>query len=522
MRKAVLPAAVLLLSWLLTGALPASELLDYEVLAIPPLIGDAERGARLAEQSCIACHGPEGVGVGPIPALAGMPAEAFVRTMHLLRAGKRESATMGQLSAGMSDQQFADLGTYFSSLAPPEEPHGLGDGPLHQVSAAVCQWCHEDIYRQWSDSMHAKSTALRDPIHELMYRQEVGDPRAAGQLHQRSQRYPVCLQCHAPNAALDEITKLDAMPAYEEGVNCIACHQIAGYRGVRREGGGLRLGMAAYETAQVLQGPTGYAFDQVRRAAADDPHRDNPHLDKLDTFGQRVTASLPLQGNPRILRSNDLCLGCHHLRPNPQGVPLCATGDEIADSGSQVTCQSCHMPIAEGFANHSMGGGHDPAMLARAVQLTVDVEPAGTGVVAEVILHNQLPHKMPTGAPFRNVQVQVSALDENGAVLWQNFTGHAQQEAPEAYLFYQLADDEGKPAMPPVATQVGTDSRLQPHERRVIRYEIPVRPAVVRAELLYNLVFEGMKPRIMELTDDAELLQPRRMAFYEARLSPRQ
>jgi hypothetical protein len=45
-----------------------------------------------------------------------------------------------------------------------------------------------------------------------------------------------------------------------------------------------------------------------------------------------------------------------------------------------------------------------------------------------------------------------------------------------------------------------------------------VQPAVVRAEMLYNLVFEPMKPRIMELTDDAELLKPRRMAFYEARL----
>lgn len=519
MRKAVLLAAVLLLTWLLTSALPATELLDFTALTIPELDGDAERGARLAEQSCVACHGPEGVGVGPIPALAGMPADTFIKTMHLLRAGKRESATMGQLSAPMTDQQFADLAAYFSGLASPEQPHGLGDGPLHQVSAAVCQWCHEDIYRQWSGSMHAKSTALRDPIHELMYRQEVGDPRAEGQLHQRSQRYPVCLQCHAPNAALDKTTKLDAMPAYEEGVNCIACHQIAGYYGVRQEGGGLRMGMAAYQTADILQGPTGYAFDQVRRADDDaDPYADNPHLDKLDALGQRVTASLPLQGNPRMLRSNDLCLGCHHLRPNPQGVPLCATGDEIAESGSQVTCQSCHMPIAEGFANHSMGGGHDPAMLARAVKLTVDVTPGSDGVVAEVVLLNQLPHKMPTGAPFRNVQVLVSALDENGEVLWQNFTEHAQHEAPEAYLFYQLADDEGKPAMPPVATQVGNDSRLQPHERRVIRYEIPGRPAVVRAEMLYNLVFEGMKPRIMELTDDTELLQPRRMAFYEVRL----
>jgi hypothetical protein len=51
----------------------------------------------------------------------------------------------------------------------------------------------------------------------------------------------------------------------------------------------------------------------------------------------------------------------------------------------------------------------------------------------------------------------------------------------------------------------------------VLTYDIPVQPAVVRAEMLYNLVFEGMKPRIRELSEEANL-DARRMAFYEARL----
>ncbi len=49
-------------------------------------------------------------------------------------------------------------------------------------------------------------------------------------------------------------------------------------------------------------------------------------------------------------------------------------------------------------------------------------------------------------------------------VLWENYTDDPQKEAPDAYLFHQLADDEGNPAMPPVATQVGVDSRLAPPE----------------------------------------------------------
>lgn len=477
--------------------------------------GDPVKGGELASTYCAACHGPQGEGMQANPPLAGMSEEYFVKTMQMFRAGTRQSPTMGALSGGLSDQQFTDMAAYYAQFEPVAMEVGI-DGPVHHVSASVCKSCHEDIFAQWSGSMHAKSTALRDPIHELMYRQEVGDPRAEGEVHNRSQRFPVCLNCHAPNAAKDQVTKLDAKDAYAEGVNCVACHQISGYKGVRRAEGGLRLGIMAYETSpDTLQGATGFPFDKTR---ADQPG--NPHLPtgELDTFGVVIAAALPLQGNPRMLRSSELCLGCHHLRPNPQGVPLCATGDEIEASGSQVTCQSCHMPIANGMANHSMGGGHDPAMLHRAVKMTVDVEPNGDGITAHVVMENQLPHKMPTGAPFRNVQVKVTALDADGTVLWSNFEKHAQQEDPRSYLFYQLADDEGKPAMPPTATQVGIDSRLEPHERRVLSYEIPAQPAVVRAELLYNLVFEGMKPRIMELTDDEALLQPRRMAFYEAHL----
>jgi len=477
--------------------------------------GDVAQGEQLANTYCAACHGASGEGMGPNPSLAGMSEEYFVRTMQAFRAGDRESATMGALSSGLTDEQFHDMAAFYAQFEPVAHEFKI-DGPLHHVSASVCQSCHEDIYRQWSGSMHAKSTALRDPIHELMYRREVGDPRAADQLHNRSQRFPVCLNCHAPNAAKDQVTKLDAKDAYAEGVNCVACHQISGFKGVRRAEGGLRLGILAYETSpDTLQGATGFPFDKTR-----DQQNGNPHLPtgELDTFGVEVPAALPLAGNTRMLRSSEMCLGCHDTRPNPQGVPLCDTGDEIRSSGSNVTCQSCHMPIADGIANHSMGGGHDPAMLSRAVQMHVEVEPNGDGVTANVVMQNQLPHRMPTGAPFRNIQVQVTALDAHGNVLWRNFETHAQEEDPKSFLFYQLADDEGKPAMPPVATGVGTDTRLLPHERRVLSYEIPVQPAVVRAEMLYNLVFEAMKPHIMELTDDEELLQPRRVAFYEARL----
>ena len=52
------------------------------------------------------------------------------------------------------------------------------------------------------------------------------------------------------------------------------------------------------------------------------------------------------------------------------------------------------------------------------------------------------------------------------------------------------ADDEGKPAMPPTATQLGKDTRLKPHETRSLSYDIPSKDVVlVRGELYFNLLW---------------------------------
>jgi len=83
-------------------------------------------------------------------------------------------------------------------------PAAVVDGkqvPLHQVSAEDCKDCHKQIYKQWKGSMHAQSTALKDPIHGALYRKLIGDPTKEGVVHKKMKTYPVCLKCHAPNAA---------------------------------------------------------------------------------------------------------------------------------------------------------------------------------------------------------------------------------------------------------------------------------------------------------------------------------
>ncbi len=396
-------------------------------------------------------------------------------------------------------------------------------GPIHQVSSETCKKCHKSIYKQWKGSMHANSTAFKDPIHATFYRKVVGDPGKAGVVHKASGKFPVCLQCHAPNAARDKTTKLDARPAYIEGVNCVACHTLEKYKGIQGPDGKLQLGLKSYELSQTLQGPSGFnrglqdltAGDDLF-GGVDDDSKPNPHIGgAVELDGVEIPA-LPLEGNPTQLKTSDACMGCHDQRNNPHGVPLCQTGNEYAISHSQVNCLACHMPINDGVADHSMGGGHDPAMLRRSVVFDVNSERQGDVLRTTVMLKNQQPHSLPTGAPFRNIHMILTAYDQTGNPVWTNAKVHPAKEDPQAYLVYALADDQGNPAPPPTATKLGKDTRLKPYETRKLVYDIPAKDvALVRGELYYSLLWPGLVKKFKHLPED--LVAPTTIAEAEVR-----
>ena len=381
--------------------------------------------------------------------------------------------------------------------------YNWGDKP-HHISAEVCKECHQEIYQQWQQSMHAQSTALADPIHEAFYRNEVGDPRKAGATFKNGQ-YPVCLKCHAPNAALDKNTQLDALPVYNEGISCINCHLLKEFKGTKREDGKLNSGLEAYEIGTVLQGPSGKTFTTQL-----------PDSTLAATDAKPAYHPYPMVSNTTLLRTTEICLGCHGQRNNPQGVSVCVTGDEFAKS-NYFNCQQCHMPINNGYANHAFAGGHVQAMLERAVILTLATTKQDNNIQAEVTLINTLPHNTPTGAPFRNMYVQVTAYNEQDQPVWQNFQTHPLQEDPNAMLMKTFLDKQGKPAMPPNATQLGQDTTLQPNETRVLKYTIPAEAVVrVRAQLFYDLLWPNLKQKFTDIP--AELKQSKAIARAEQRL----
>jgi len=389
------------------------------------------------------------------------------------------------------------------------------DVPIHLVPSDTCKQCHKEIYKQWKGSMHAQSTAMKDPIHGTFYGMVVGSPTEENVLHKASGKYPVCLQCHSPNAAKDKTTKLDAKPAYSEGVNCVACHTLSKFKGTTGPNGKQQLGMKAYETSTTLQGPQGFKTqfetedDMFGGTADDSDQKPNPHLGKPVEMDGKTIASLPMTGNPLLMKSNDACMGCHDKRNNSNKVPLCATGDEYIAGKSEVACTSCHMPIAGGLADHSMGGGHSKPMMKRAIIFTVDSVLDGDNLKTTVVMNNKLPHVLPTGAPFRNLYMKLTAYDAAGKVLWENSKGHPAKEDPQAYMKYEIQDDKGAPTSPPLATKVGPDTRLKPFEKRELSYSIPAKDVVVvRGELFYNLLWPGLVKKFTQLPEDLTAPMP--------------
>jgi len=77
--------------------------------------GDAAAGKAKAA-GCAGCHGANGQGVPPNPPLAGESEDRFIQAMQDYKSGKRNHAMMKALSAGLSDQDIANLAAYYASL----------------------------------------------------------------------------------------------------------------------------------------------------------------------------------------------------------------------------------------------------------------------------------------------------------------------------------------------------------------------------------------------------------------------
>jgi len=82
------------------------------------LAADAAAGkSAFAAKGCIGCHGAGGVSVVPTyPSLKGKDAAFVKQNLTEFRSGKRVSATMNAMAAGLNDADIENLAAYIGSL----------------------------------------------------------------------------------------------------------------------------------------------------------------------------------------------------------------------------------------------------------------------------------------------------------------------------------------------------------------------------------------------------------------------
>lgn len=313
----------------------------------------------------------------------------------------------------------------------------------------TCQSCHQAVYEEWQQSMHAMAHHSKDALYASFREVRIGK--------EGLQIATACAGCHSPRG-------VDAPdgPAAMTGVACAACHQLDAVRADAK--GAKALVRAAPGT---FRGP----HDTPKESG---PHQGGPAL-------------------PAIADGKSLCLACHSELKTPNGTPLCSTGMEAA-AGEDATCVSCHMPEVEGPSGNltqrtthrshrfvgPRGTWEAPEAFGKfmdtAVDLKVKVLDPGT---VEVTVANTSQHAFPSGFPGRLAWISVDALDEAGTVT---------ATLAKAMLDKQYVDAEGKPALPPYSASLKADNRIQGGQQKVLTVALKGDPAKVRAQVGLRLM----------------------------------
>jgi nitrate/TMAO reductase-like tetraheme cytochrome c subunit len=247
------------------------------------------------------------------------------------RALRRAAGWSGRLIAALLGLALLPLTLLPSATAQDDD----GAVALHDAlfreqrfpSAATCQTCHPDHYREWSVSSHAYATM--SPIFNAMHGQILRLTNGTNG--------DFCMRCHSPVAMnLEEpefMSNIDRHPTSREGITCITCHRVdLGYGKVSG-----RLAIVEGDLFSPIFGPTGNAG----LAAALDAGEMNMNTNR-ERSGRNVHERV--EESVRLTQSAQ-CGACHDVNL-VNGFRLEEAFSEFKTSPASragITCQDCHM-----------------------------------------------------------------------------------------------------------------------------------------------------------------------------------
>jgi cytochrome c553 len=89
---------------------------------VKPSLPATAIAAPAGAKQCAKCHGKLGEGFKKNPALTGIAVSVFIERMNLYREGGGDSKVMTRFAKSLSDEEIAELATYYASLGNGQSP----------------------------------------------------------------------------------------------------------------------------------------------------------------------------------------------------------------------------------------------------------------------------------------------------------------------------------------------------------------------------------------------------------------
>lgn len=288
------------------------------------------------------------------------------------------------------------LSTAFIALVSEEGKFKYSD---FQTPAYCGTACHNDIYRQWQNSMMAK--AFTHEWDEIEYF-DLAVPHS--EIDEKVAEVKAgCNGCHSPLAYLTgdiPPSRPSENTRANEAVSCDVCHSITGF-----------------------SGEIPYNFNYVIQPG---------HTKFSSRISDLQSPNHKIEINP-IMKTGDFCGICHNEK-SPYNVWVKSTHLEWKEGPyfkEGVQCQDCHMPKAESRISslgkvfpdarqHLFNGAHDKGKLRGTIEVSVfsdlkEAEPGETVKISVTLFNQKTGHKFPTGSvEDRLVWLSVEAIDSKG------------------------------------------------------------------------------------------------------------
>ncbi|GBE06884.1 MAG TPA: hypothetical protein ENG95_06135 [Nitrospirae bacterium] len=363
--------------------------------------------------------------------------------------------------------------------------------PEEYSPSSGCAQCHDNIFEQHSQSMHAKS--FENPVFQAQYFKELLPKSITdADLFEETR---ACIACHAPIAYLTtarHILSKEQIDKRTSGVTCDFCHTIGGYEG-KSPGDANYISMPGDEKLGPFKKASTWhhVYSELQTKSefcAICHNRTNHH-------GLEIGSTFTEWKNSRFAEEGIQCQDCHM---NVQG--FLVAGKPVYEAGKAADMRLGDPPFRTKLYTHRFPGAHSKTQVVGALTMNIEVEEAaalpGDDITIHVRVNNsKTGHKMSSGsAELRMLYIDLNAYSGDkvvsiptspGTTNAYDVTGKGEFDKeilgdaiPEGKRIYRtiFIDEKGKQTLFSYdAVKIIFDNRLKAGEIReeIYRFKVP-------------------------------------------------